>query len=206
MTHLILSSKVSDKYDLIICFGGMLQSIAKIPPFEFLHYLSSQYTGSAKAMDLIFVVDQLQCWYHCGLKGITASVEETVVYLNDIISERPRNRVLFMGCSAGGYAAILFGSLCKGVDHVIAFCPQTTLVSPIDRKYGDLKPYINESVHYTLVNSPRTRPPDDLHHLSHCHHLSGSGQANIKLRLFNENLKQLRDNGVLKKLLDNAFT
>ena len=37
-----------------------------------------------------------------------------------------------MGVSAGGYASILFGSLCN-VSSVIAFIPRTKLINPINK-------------------------------------------------------------------------
>lgn len=54
-----------------------------------------------------------------------------------------------MGVSAGGYASILFGSLCK-VSNVIAFVPRTKLINPIDIKYNDLKNIINNKTKYIL--------------------------------------------------------
>jgi hypothetical protein len=42
-----------------------------------------------------------------------------------------------MVTSAGGYASILFDSICNNVDHVIAFIPQTILISPINN-YSNL--------------------------------------------------------------------
>ena len=100
-----------------------------IPPFEFLNYLSSIYKNTH---DLLFHIDKNQCHYHRGLDGITKNIDETILYLNNMIQHY--EKVIFIGVSAGGYAAILFGSLCKNVHHVIGFIPQTILQNPIDNR------------------------------------------------------------------------
>ena len=123
---------------LIICFGGMAQQFLGIPPFEFLNYLSKIYTTTC---DLYFIVDKNQCWYHKGIDGITTTIDETIVYLDEIIVKGNYDKVLFMGTSAGGYGAILFGSLCKHVTHVISFVPQTIIETYIDNHYLNLKHY-----------------------------------------------------------------
>ncbi|MDE5075165.1 MAG: hypothetical protein O4749_03515 [Trichodesmium sp. St5_bin2_1] len=53
-----------------------------------------------------------------------------------------------MGVSAGGYAAILFGSLCH-VTNVISFLPRRKLKAKIvDKKYKKLKNIINNDTDY----------------------------------------------------------
>lgn len=70
---------------LIVCFGGMALQFGGILPFEFLNYLSSEYVDKC---DLYFFIDKNQCWYHKGLKDITNNIDETVLYINDIIKKR----------------------------------------------------------------------------------------------------------------------
>jgi hypothetical protein len=111
----------------IVCFGGKGLKFGGILPFEFLNYLSSNYQDQC---DLYFFIDEHQSWYHEGIKGITTSIDDTVLYLKNLL--RNYDKVLFMGTSAGGYAAILFGSLCNV--NVISFIPQTKLKNPIDEK------------------------------------------------------------------------
>ena len=67
--------------NLIICFGGMALQFGGILPFEFLNYLSSIYKNKC---DLIFYVDNHQCWYHKGIKDITNNIDETILYLNNL--------------------------------------------------------------------------------------------------------------------------
>lgn len=93
--------------------------------------------------DLHFFTDPHQCWYHKGIKNITNNIDETILYLNNIIEHGHYKKVIFMGVSAGGYAAILFGSLCNNINNVISFMPQTRLKNPINLNYSNLKNVIN---------------------------------------------------------------
>jgi len=187
----------SGSKNLIVCFGGMALVFGKILPFEFLRYLSSIYPD---VCDLLFFIDKNQCWYHKGIQGITSDIDETVCYLNDIIKKGNYEKVIFMGTSSGGYAAILFGSLCN-VHNVISFIPQTMLTSPINPKYSDLKSIINEKTKYLLYGNSSHQDKTDIHHICQCENISHF--PNVTL-LMDEtcNLKELRDNGFIKKTID----
>lgn len=189
---------------LIVCFGGMALQFGGILPFEFLKYLSSLYRDSC---DLIFYIDHHQCWYHKGIEGITIDVDSTVSYLNDIIQRSSHyQKVIFLGTSAGGYASILFGSLCSRVDHVISFIPQTILHKggSIANNYSNLKHVINEKTNYIVWGDTSIQDETDLHHILHCENLECF--SNVKLiKTHGVNLKQLRDDGSIKKLIDDIL-
>jgi predicted esterase YcpF (UPF0227 family) len=189
---------LNNNKNLIVCFGGLALQIGKIPPFEFLRYLSSIYTNNC---DLYFFIDRQQCWYHKGINKITSNIDETVDYLKDIIKNY--EKVIFMGVSAGGYAAILFGSLCN-VTNVISFIPQTVLNNPINIKYKNLKEVINMNTQYLLYGDPIIKDINNLHHISHCNNLQEYKNVKI-IRNNNCNLKQLRDNGTIKKIIDDII-
>ena len=115
--------------------------------FDFFNYLPNNF----KNVDLHFYGDLDEYCYHKGIQGISHNIESTVKYLKEKINNRYK-KVIFMGLSGGGYAAILFGSLLN-VDHVIAFFPTTILVQNrenYDKKYKDLRPYINKITQYHL--------------------------------------------------------
>jgi hypothetical protein len=183
---------------LIVCFGGMALQFGIIPPFEFLNYLSSIYSNSC---DLYFFIDKNQCWYHEGIKDITNNIDETVLYINDIITNGNYEKVLFMGVSAGGYAAILFGSLCN-VNHVISFIPQTILNN--ESNYSNLKNIINKNTKYLLYGDKSVRDNKDVHHISHCENLEHF--INVKI-IKGEKciLKELRDTGYIRALIDSIL-
>ena len=93
-------------------------------------------------------VDPKQCWYHKGIEGISNNIDETTEDLKDKINKRDYKKIIFMGVSAGGYAAILFGSLCH-VTKVISFIPRRKLKAKIvDKKYEKLKNIINTDTDY----------------------------------------------------------
>ena len=189
---------LNNNKNLIICFGGSALQMGLIPPFEFLRYLSSVYTNKC---DLYFFIDRKHCWYHKGINNITTNIDETVDYLKNIIKNY--EKVIFMGTSAGGYAAILFGSLCN-VSNVISFIPQTILNEPINPKYKNLKQVINKNTQYLLYGDINITNINDLHHIRHCNNLQEYKNVNI-IRNNNCNLKELRDNGYIKEKIDNII-
>ena len=77
-------------------------------------------------VDILFIRETTERWnwYLIKLVGVGKGVEEIANFLKDKI--KPYKKVIFVGISMGGYASILYGSLCK-VNHVIAFMPQTDL-------------------------------------------------------------------------------
>ncbi len=186
--------------NLIICFGGMGLKMGGILPFEFLNYLSKTYK---KNIDLYFFIDKNQCWYHKGIDGITNNIDETVLYINSIIKKSNYKKILFMGVSSGGYASILFGSLCN-VTNVIAFKPRTKLIDPINKKYEDLKLIINNQTEYILYGDNCIQNINSNHHISQCIHLESF--QNVKTIYYNGlNMKELRDNAIIKKNIDNIL-
>ena len=192
--------------NLIVCFGGMALKMGGILPFEFLNYLSKTYK---KNVDLYFFIDKHQSWYHKGIDGITTNIDETVLYLNSIINKKNYKKIIFMGVSAGGYASILFGSLCN-VSSVIAFIPQTRLVfkkrtnNIVNKKYKDLKTIINNQVEYILHGNLEEKNIHNWHHISQCRRLECF--QNVKLICHKRlDMKRLRDNGTIKKNIDNIM-
>ena len=88
----------------------------------------------------------------------------------------------------------MFGSLCNGVTNVISYVPQTILKNPIENKYSNLSNFINKNVKYILYGDIS----ENVHHynnISHC--------KNVKIiELHTVVLKELRDNGLIKNIID----
>jgi len=187
--------------NLIICFGGMALKFGGILPFEFLNYLSSTYSNIC---DLVFYIDKHQCWYHKGIKHITNNIDKTVVYLNNIIGKNKYKNVIFMGVSAGGYGAILFGSLCNNVNNVVSFVPQTIIENPVDSNYSNLKNVINENTKYLIYGDKSIQDTNDMHHISHCENIECFKNVKI-IKLEKCDLKVLRNNGIIKTIIDNIL-
>jgi hypothetical protein len=116
---------------LVMAFGGLAMGNAGAPPFEFFRMLGEH--GSIKK---VFVRDHYQAWYHRGVRGLADEIEGIEAALRQTISEADVSKVVTLGTSAGGYAALLFGRL-LGVTEVHAFGPQTFISPELRRLHGD---------------------------------------------------------------------
>lgn len=193
---------INNNKNLIVCFGGSALLFGGILPFEFLNFLSSNYKNSC---DLIFYIDRNGCSYHKGIQNISNNIDETILYLNNIIGNGNYEKVVFMGTSAGGYGAILFGSLCNNVNNVISFIPQTIIKkNPINLNYINLKTVINKNTNYLLYGDTSIKNENDVHHISHCENIENFPNVKI-IKNKGCNLKELRDNGFIKKTIDDIL-
>ena len=183
---------------LIVCFGGLALQFGGILPFEFLNYLSAMYRETC---DLHFFIDRHQCWYHKGITDLTTNIPETVAYLNELVEKGTYEKVVFMGVSAGGYAAILFGSLCARVDHVIGFIPQTRLSSPVDPEYSNLRGIIKPTTQYLLYGDTSIQDVRDNHHMHHCENIEAFDNVQV-IRGNTCHIAKLRDSGFIQSTLD----
>ena len=199
---------------LIVCFGGLSPIFGGMPPYEFLSFLSKSYPAEC---DCVFIIDKHQCWYHKGIDGLTTTIDDTVLYLNNTISKGNYDNVLFMGTSAGGYGAILFGSLCK-IDTVVAFNPQTILTptiianhinlkNSINTQYINLKNSINNKTKYIVHGDIANTDKNNIHHILHCTNLEPYPNVSVIRHspLDMKTMKILRDNGQLKQIIDDSF-
>lgn len=165
-----------------------------VPPFEFLSTLNQWFPQ----YDKTFFVDIQHCWYHKGLHALSTNIEETKTYLETLF--RPYQKVVIMGNSAGGYAAILFGSLLK-VAHVIAFVPQTILTrSDTDVHYRNLREFIHPTTRYHLYGDTSVSDPEDHHHISHVENLRSFPNVTIVSKN-GMSVRDMRDQGELFPIL-----
>jgi len=119
---------------MLIAFGGLKRGIGKIAPFEFFNL-----TEGIKVKK-IYVRDMKQSWYHATLPGIAddkkGTVDGVANHLKKLIKQQRPRRVVVVGNSAGGYAALLFGCLI-GAHVVHAFAPQTFIDKAGRKRNGD---------------------------------------------------------------------
>jgi len=190
--------KGNDPETLVVSFAGHDIVFGGIPRFEFVNFFEKNFNN----IDRQFYIDKNKTSYHEGIVGISKNIEETASYLEKQI--QGYKNVLFLGVSSGGYAAILFGSLLK-VKNVLAFIPQTIRRDKdIDEKYRDLHPYINNSTKYYLFGDLSVKNPNDPHHISHLTRVSDYQNVFItKQKDFN--LKRMRDNGMLHKIISSLL-
>jgi pimeloyl-ACP methyl ester carboxylesterase len=119
----------SESPTLLIAFGGMLGRIG-MPPFEFFSL------AGGIPVKRLFVRDLHQAWYHRGMPGYGTTLMSVAESLRELISEQGVERLVVAGNSAGGYAALVFGTLLDA-DVVLCFAPQTVLDLDVLASIGD---------------------------------------------------------------------
>lgn len=186
----------NDSDTLIVSFAGNAKKFGGIERFEFVQFLEKYFPQLNKH----FYIDTYINSYHNGIFGISNNIDETVCYLKNEI-EKYKN-VIFLGSSAGGYAAILFGSLLN-ITSVIAFIPQTIRRNPtnIDEKYRDISKYINDSTKYYLYGDLAISDINNNHHISHCERISHFPNV-IITKKNGINLKEMRNTSELYQILN----
>ena len=180
---------------MIISFAGHgLQSMGVIPQFEFLKTLTMWYPN----YNIKFLTDPQKRWYHKGIPGLSTNIPETVSYLETLVSGY--KKVVFMGTSAGGYAALLFGSLLN-VSTVIAFKPQTLLTEGnLDNSYCDLKGLLNNTTVYHVYGDMSVTEKSDNHHHHHVKNIEGPLNVHAVYRR-GLDLRSMRDSGELQSII-----
>src|SRR2546430_8655962 len=103
---------------LLIAFAAM--STVSPPPFHFFEFTSGL------GVKRLFVRDPASVWYQRGVPGFGETIDEVAAALQSIIDEQDIERMVVIGSSAGGYAALAFGTLLRA-DLVLSFAPQSTL-------------------------------------------------------------------------------
>jgi hypothetical protein len=178
---------------LIVSFAGHGLKYGGVPKIEFANFLQTHFSH----IDAQFYIDNTCSSYHHGIEGISTNIDETVQYLRQRFEGY--DKIITLGASAGGYAAILFGSLLN-VDTVIAFIPQTILKSK-DRedKYRNLAPFINPDTTYHIFGDTSITDTNNYHHISQCENIAQS--PNVKLnRMQGVNMKHLKYTGQLLRI------
>jgi len=117
--------------NLYIFFGGLAAGVA-MPPFEFFN--ASRILDENK----IFVRDLRQQWYQTGLDGISRDIPSTAQFLAREIEKTAPEKIVFVGNSMGGFAAILFCAL-LGRGEAIAFAPQSFISPWLRLRHGDAR-------------------------------------------------------------------
>lgn len=116
---------------VVIAFAGLAEEMG-IPAFEFMSLLSDL------EVQCVLVRDSRRIWYQRGVSGVGQSVDAVADHLAEQIAAIGPRRVVFIGSSAGGYAAILFSALVPA-HKVIAFGPQTFIDPDLRATYGDTR-------------------------------------------------------------------
>jgi pimeloyl-ACP methyl ester carboxylesterase len=107
----------SSRTMLIACAA---MSSLKPPPFHLFE------ATSGLPVKRLFVRDPALVWFQHGVPGFGETIDEVAASLRMVVDEQEVERLVVVGSSAGGYAALAFGSLLEA-DLVLSFSPQTML-------------------------------------------------------------------------------
>jgi hypothetical protein len=207
---------------LFVLFSGMGFGNSK-PTFIFNNFLKKY-----KNIDKLFLRDLKYSYYLTGLNNLTTDLESTLSFLNKkFIKNKNYKKIVGIGCSAGGYASILYGILLN-FDKVISFSPQVVLNNKkIDiikdtyyapneckrlikyrkdnfyKKCLDLKNFIPFNINVEIHCGKYTKNGCDRRHALYIKH------KNCNVIEYNSNSHiialELRNNGILKKIFDNEI-
>lgn len=103
------------------------------------HFFEWYHTRITKAHKHIFLRDIFKQWY---LKGINSSINSPEKLSEFLLQEtKGYHHIIALGSSAGGYAAILYGSLI-GAHKVFAFNPQFEINTLLKRSSEMINPLV----------------------------------------------------------------
>ncbi|WP_323913182.1 hypothetical protein [Aeromonas veronii] len=112
---------VSNSNLCVICFSGF-----NTPKGKFNYIRSFSHNDYHQ----IYLNTTAEEYYHQGIHGLGDGLEETIHHINEILQELPGEniQVITLGCSMGGYGALLYGTLLNA-NKVIALGPSLPLYS-----------------------------------------------------------------------------
>ena len=119
----------SSKEALILAFSALQHRCD--PVFEF-----SRMLGERRDVDVIFIKDTENLWYQAGTNGAIGSIQQIVRYLREYVQDGYK-RVVTMGASMGGYAALAIMPMMPKIDACLALAPQTFVDVENRIRYGD---------------------------------------------------------------------
>ena len=102
------------------------------PPFHFFEFTSGL------PVKRLFVRDPDRVWCQHGVPGFGDTIDAVAGSLKMLLDEQDVERLVVIGSSAGGYAALAFGALLEA-DLVLSFAPQTILDRAWREEVGDLR-------------------------------------------------------------------
>jgi acetyl esterase/lipase len=103
-----------------------------MPVFEFLGQIRDQ------SVSVVLCRDKRRAWYHRGIRDVGDGIDDVASLLDGLRARSQAERVVTVGTSAGGYAALLFGCLLEA-DAAVAFAPQTFISPQARRHYGETR-------------------------------------------------------------------
>jgi pimeloyl-ACP methyl ester carboxylesterase len=129
-----LIDRVYRGHPLIISFAFRESSF--LQRFDFFGRCKKLEKNFNVHFNRILLRDVFNSWYHRGVPGLGHDVEAVTVSLRALIDAIQPSKVIAIGQSMGGYAAIMYGML-LGADRIVAFGPLSHLNPDEAIRFGD---------------------------------------------------------------------
>lgn len=94
--------------------------------------MSNEINAKNVNASIVYINCHYNSWYQAGINGNSDTIDKTASLLSEIMHNLTPSRVLTVGMSMGGYAALLFGCLLK-VDCILAVTPELILGEELSR-------------------------------------------------------------------------
>ncbi len=125
------------------CFPGQPMFISfafadwhHLPAFAFFASLKRLEGSIDVPHNRLLIRDTVNAWYHRGIPGLGAHVDEVAATLRGLIGSIRPSRVITVGQGMGGYGAIMFGMLLNA-DQIVAFVTLSHLKASEAACHGD---------------------------------------------------------------------
>lgn len=153
----------SDSETVVVSFGAKGGGRGVFHFFKLLRPLP----GFSK----LLVRDPAGHWYNAGLPGVGDTVEEIARRIEWEVGQLGGKRIITLGHSMGGYAAILFGCM-LGAERAVALAPQTLLdprlpLTPpaeVELQVPDLRPIVRDAPETAVDLIAGWDDPQDIFH------------------------------------------
>jgi hypothetical protein len=195
----------------VISFGGIVNNPKSDAKFEFFRFFDQLPYRK------IFVRDLDQCWYQRGVRGLGTNLTESVEALRPLVAAAD-GPVIAVGASAGGYAAMVLGTL-LGAHRCLAFSPQSNLTRSFRARHLDLRwrhqirrmRSSPQLAHLDVRSVTRTTTPIEVyfarsHRLDavHARELQGAAGVSLTARAGEGHnvVRQMRESGELADVVD----
>lgn len=133
-TEDVLIDRVVPGEILVIAFGFV--SWTTRPEFDFFGRLKKLEASSGRHINKILIRDSGNAWYHRKIEGLGAHVDETARRLRELVRDIAPSKIVTIGQSMGGYAAIMYGLLLDA-QQIISFGPLSFLDTEQARLYHE---------------------------------------------------------------------
>ncbi len=158
----IVLSPAGKPAPVLIVFSGLSDNFS-VPPPTFDRFLA------ALGASAIFMSDRNRLCFAAGSKGMGLNFDQTIAYLREKLAELQCTRLVTLGTSAGGYAALLyglnmrahsvlgFGSVTNATPEYLSTDPRGRLVAKraarqVEPKNLDVRPMIVDPANTTDVH------------------------------------------------------